>query len=343
MVKKSLIYFFIVGPLLAAVFLGVHISFILNWEYPGPSKEFTIKPGEGFASINYRLYKEGIIDNARIFHYYSKFQGKLEQLKTGVYLFEPGVTTPDVVRILSSGNSQLYSVTIPEGKNLYETADILFSQEVIKSKKEFIKEAKKSDYLKTKGVKAPTTEGYLFPDTYNFAPNSTPKLVIQTMIDHHFSKTQGLDFSKTKLSRHEAINLAAIVEKETGAKFERRTIAGVYYNRLKKRMRLQSDPTTIYGIWERFDGNLRKKDLFEKNAYNTYQIYGLPKGPISNPGLEAIKAVLDPEEHKYLYFVSKNNGTHVFSKTYKEHSKAVDHWQKKRANREGRSWRDLEQ
>ena len=108
-------------------------------------------------------------------------------------------------------------------------------------------------------------------------------------------------------------------------------------------MRLQADPTTIYGIWENYNGNLKKKHLLQKTPYNTYKIPGLPKGPIANPSLAAIKAVLNPEAHSYIYFVSKNDGTHVFTSTYKEHLKAVDYWQRNAARRKGKSWRDLKQ
>ncbi len=316
----------------------------LSWEYQGESQEILIKPGEGFAKINYRLYQKGIIKNPRFFHYYAKFNGKMDKLKSGLYLFNKGVTTPDVITTLSEGKSRLYQVTIPEGKNLYQIAGILEAKKIISDKVKFIKIAKQPELLQKYNIpKAVNIEGYLFPDTYRFSPKSSPELVIQTMIQQHFHQTRNLNFDHPKLSRHQLITLASVVEKETGAKFERKTIAGVFFNRLKKRMRLQSDPTTIYGIYENFNGNLRRKHLREKTPYNTYAIYGLPVGPIANPGIEAIKAVLSPENHQFLYFVSKNNGTHVFSKTYKEHSKAVNFWQKIKANREGRSWRDLKQ
>jgi UPF0755 protein len=143
------------------------------------------------------------------------------------------------------------------------------------------------------------------------------------------------------LSRREVIILASVVEKETGAGFERPMIASVFYNRLKKKMRLQSDPTTIYGIWENYSGNLRRSDLLQKTPYNTYAIPALPAGPISNPNPESIKAVLYPAETEYLYFVSKNDGTHIFSKTYAEHAAHVRETQLDPKAREGKSWRDL--
>jgi len=144
------------------------------------------------------------------------------------------------------------------------------------------------------------------------------------MVGYGFSiskkKTKNLSFQTAPLNlkKNEVITLASVVEKETGAAWERPKIAGVFLNRLKKRMRLQSDPTTIYGIYEGFNGNLRKRHLLEMTPYNTYKIPALPIGPIANPGTEAIKAVLRPDSHSYLYFVSKNDGTHVFSKTYKD-------------------------
>ena len=155
--------------------------------------------------------------------------------------------------------------------------------------------------------------------------------------------TGALDLSHPFLSPHDVIILASIVEKETGAKWERPTIAGVYLNRLRKPMRLQADPTTIYGIWETYNGNLRRKHLLQKTAYNTYKMSGLPLGPIANPSLAAIKAVLNPKKHNFLYFVSKNDGTHVFTPTYKKHQQAVNYWQKNIRRRKGKSWRDLKQ
>ncbi|MBT4793239.1 MAG: endolytic transglycosylase MltG, partial [Halobacteriovoraceae bacterium] len=190
---------------------------------------------------------------------------------------------------------------------------------------------------------APSLEGYLFPETYKFSPQTPAKEVVKAMLKQFKHQTRLLDLAQSHLNPHEVVILASIVEKETGAKWERPTIAGVYLNRLRKKMRLQADPTTIYGIWKNYNGNLRKKHLLKKTPYNTYRINGLPLGPIANPSLAAIKAVLEPQEHSHIYFVSKNDGTHVFTPTYKKHLKAVEYWQKNRRNRKGKSWRDLKQ
>jgi UPF0755 protein len=145
------------------------------------------------------------------------------------------------------------------------------------------------------------------------------------------------------LSAHEVVVLASVVEKETGAKEERPQIASVFTNRLRKRMRLESDPTTIYGMWERYTGNIRKDDLLQLTPYNTYKIPALPLGPIANPSFEAIQAVMAPATTEYLFFVSKNDGTHQFTTNYADHQRAVDEWQRNRSNRAGKSWRQLKQ
>ncbi|MEX0799408.1 MAG: endolytic transglycosylase MltG [Bacteriovoracaceae bacterium] len=340
--KRAFLLSTLLAPLFAAIFLGIHFSIIFFSPYQGEEVTFTVKPGEGFASVNGRLANQDLVSDPRIFHYYAKYTDKMGKIKAGTYQIRPGQNMGDVLDTLVDGVPMLSSVTLPEGKNLYEVGKILEANDIV-SYKDFIKEAKKNKYMKELGIEAPSLEGYLFPDTYNFAPQSPAPTVVKTMLRLFRDKTAGLDFGKSALSKHEVVILASIVEKETGAKFERDTIAGVYLNRLKKGMRLQADPTTIYGIWEIYQGNLRKKHLQEKTPYNTYRIPGLPLGPIANPSLAAIKAVLNPEDHNYIFFVSKNDGTHVFTSTYKEHLKAVEFWQKTPENRRGKSWRDLNQ
>jgi UPF0755 protein len=338
--KKIIFALIFAGPLLGLTFVAIHLSIILFNPYDGPDLEFIIKPGEGFSSVNYRLSKREIISNPRVFHYYSKLTNSLDKLKAGRYEISQGMNMPEILDLFVNGVPLLISVTIPEGKNMYEIGKILEKKKVI-SYKDFIKEAKSSNYQKLIGAAVHSVEGYLYPETYMFAPQSSAGTVIKAMIQQFKRATKGLDFSGGKLNMHQTITLASIVEKETGAAWERPRIAGVFHNRLRKRMRLQSDPTTIYGIYETFNGNLTKKHLLTKTPYNTYKIPALPKGPICNPGIKAIKATLEPEQHPYLYFVSKNDGTHIFTETYKKHREAVNHWQKNPNNRKGKSWRDL--
>lgn len=337
---KLLIGLFILAILGVGAGAG-YLGYLLYEPYMGEATTFTVNRGDNFPAINGRLIKAGIIKSPRIFHRYVQWQNKMTSFKYGTYEIPRGASMEKVLNILTEGVPILEKLTIPEGKNLYEIGSIL-EQKGIAKKSEFVKMAKDpkivQDLLK---LDAPSLEGYLFPDTYMLPPEVSAREIIEIMVREFRRKTNDLDMKSSFLSPHEVVILASIVEKETGAAWERPTIAGVYLNRLKKRMRLQADPTTIYGIWERYNGNLRKSDLLEKTAYNTYKISGLPLGPIANPSLAAIEAVLKPKSHNYIYFVSKNDGTHVFSATYAEHNKAVDYWQRNRRNRQGRSWRDL--
>lgn len=343
MKKKATIIILIVAPLIVSILVAIKVAILFFTPYQGKAALFTIKPGEGFSSINYRLYKEKIIPSARLFHYYTKYyKDSLNKFKAGTYQIKDGQHMGDILETLTNGVPILNKVTFPEGKNMFEMGKILEAKDIT-SYTDFVKECRNPDNISLLGINAPSVEGYLFPETYKFAPKTPAGEVVRAMIRVFKQKTSNLDFSKTFLNQYEAITLASIVEKETGAKWERPLIAGVYLNRLKKKMRLQADPTTIYGIWENFNGNLQKKHLLEKTDYNTYKMSGLPLGPIANPSLAAIKAVLEPEDHNYLYFVSKNDGTHVFTPTYKEHLKAVDYWQKAYHRRKGKSWRDLKQ
>lgn len=336
MIKKLLLTFLLLGLSISG-FIYYNLKLVT---YNGPEQIFNLDQGEQFGKINYRLKKAGLIHEPSFFYRYCQFKDLMTKFKAGSFLIPRGSSIVDIVQILVYGSSITKTITIPEGKNMYEIGRLLENEGIV-DYESFIKLAKNQDYAKKFNIPFETFEGYLFPDTYKFAPESAAGVVITSMVNHYFSKIKDIDFGKTHLSPEKILILASIVEKETGAKFERPIISGVFHNRLKKRMRLQSDPTTIYGIYENFKGNLRKKDLQTKNEYNTYKIYGLPKGPICNPGVEAIKAAISPEEHSYLYFVSQNDGTHIFSKNYRDHAKAVNFHQKNRRNREGKSWRQL--
>lgn len=340
--KKLLIFIFVVLPLLIVIGGGVYVATIFNKTYTGPDTTFTVHSGEAFGRINQRLFESKLIPDKRLFHYYAKHKNVITKFRAGNFTIPQGANLQQVLNTLVYGQPNLTSITIPEGKNMYEIAK-LFDSSGITSEQAFLDAVIHPDLISQLSIQASSLEGYLYPETYRFAPNTPAKSVVKTMIDLFNEKTKDINFDHPFLNKHQVITLASVVEKETGAKFERPTIAGVFTNRLKKRMRLQSDPTTIYGIWSRYKGNIRKADLLEETPYNTYKIPALPAGPISNPSLEAIQAVLNPEENDFLFFVSKNDGTHVFSKTYKDHSKAVDDFQKNSKAREGKSWRNLKQ
>jgi UPF0755 protein len=314
----------------------------LHKTYTGPDKTFVVKTGDTFGKVNQRLLDEGIITDARMFHYYAKYKDYLTRLRAGAFTIPRGSNMIQVLDTLIFGQPNLTRVTIPEGKNMYEIAKI-FDSSGVTTEEAFLKAVQEPDLITNLQVPGHTLEGYLYPETYRFAPNTPAESVVRAMVDLFNEKTKEIDFTHPFLNKHQVVILASVVEKETGAKFERPAIAGVFTNRLIKRMRLQSDPTTIYGIWERYTGNIKRSDLLEMTPYNTYKIPALPKGPISNPSLEAIHAVLNPEQHNYYFFVSRNDGTHVFTTTYKEHSKAVEDFQINAKARKGKSWRDLKQ
>jgi UPF0755 protein len=338
--KKPLTIFFIGAPLFALLLVALRVYYsAVVWRYQGPDADFVITPNESFSSINTRLSKEHLISSARLFHRYSQYKGVLNKFKTGHYILRHNSNLLDIFNIFINEKSQVLLFTVPEGKNMYEIGKMLEASSIT-NYNDFIQLARDKKFLEELGIHADSVEGYLYPESYDFVPNLPARTVIKTMVKQFQKKISTVDFTYSKMTPRQVLILASMVEKETGDKKERPIIAGVFYNRLKLKMRLQSDPTTIYGKFEEYNGNLTRKDLLTPTAYNTYTIPALPAGPISNPGIESIKAVLNPALHKYLYFVSQNDGTHIFSESYEKHEEAVAKWQKNPKNREGRSWRD---
>jgi UPF0755 protein len=241
------------------------------------------------------------------------------------------MTPNQVLDVLVDGKTYLHRITIPEGFTLKQIAEVLRTNELGQTD-EFIALATDPQYVSSFEINAQSLEGYLFPDTYYFPRSATTKMIIRKMVERFDEQFPAQWHDRAKaLGRtvHEIVTLASIIEKETGAAFERPLIASVFHNRLKKKMRLESDPTVIYGI-PNFDGNIKRKHLRALTPYNTYRIKGLPPGPIANPGREAIKAALYPDKTDYLFFVSKKDTTHHFSKTIQEHRKAVRKYQLRR-------------
>lgn len=291
-----------------------------------------IKPNSSFKSISRTLEKEGVITNAGYFDLYARWNKATKKIKSGELRFYTNSKPKEVLNILVQGHPVLYPITIPEGYNMYQIANKLQELKLL-NKEDFLQSCRDAHFLEKFKIKTPTCEGFLYPNTYHFSKFLDEEKIISEMIQK-FKNVYSEEFEKQAQARQmtmkEVITLASIVEKETGVAHERPLIASVFHNRLKKGMKLQSDPTTIYGIWESYKGNITKKNLEERTAYNTYSFYGLPLGPIANPGIESIKAVLYPPQTSYLYFVSKNDGTHYFSKNLIEHNKAVQKYQLKK-------------
>jgi len=309
------------------------------------SDYFVVSRGMPSKQIVQRLHSLGITDSPLILYWSGRILNKWDQVKAGEYSIQPQDTPLEIFDRLTSGISISRPFTLNEGKNTYELATLMESRG-LGTKKEALELIRSPDWLLEVGWSGPlppSAEGYLFPDTYFFTRGTPAKEVLKAM-GRRFLEIWTPEFThvaqKHGFSRHQLVTLASMIEKETGVGFERPMISSVFHNRLKKRMRLQSDPTTIYGIWETYDGNLRKQDLLTPSPYNTYTLPGLPSGPIGNPGKEALLAALHPESTEYLYFVSQNDGTHAFTRTYQEHLAAVRVFQLNPKAREGKSWRD---
>lgn len=276
---------------------------------------------------------------------------KLETaLKPGQYEFKKKASYKSVLISLSEGQIIEYKVTVPEGFNVFEIANLLETKKIIKNKNEFLDLALNhcAKFLESDLCPNSSVEGYLFPETYQFSEYTRPSRVIQKMTRQHLRHKTSI-LSKIKIPKSlknwpQVVTMASVIEKETGAPWERPLISSVFHNRLRKNMRLQSDPTTIYGRWVQDGGrlmNIQRKHLREKNEYNTYSVARLPVGPIANPGKKAITAALEPEKSDYLYFVSQNDGTHKFSTNYASHKEAVREFQMSENARKNKSWRDL--
>ena len=295
---------------------------------------FEVASGDSLGRVADALEAKGIIRNAKVTRWLARTEELSSQLKVGEYELSAAQSTKEILETLSKGRVLTHAVVIPEGKRASEIAELLAAAGLAESEAflEVVFDPKMPVQL---GVEGLSLEGYLFPDTYRFARNLPPERIAKAMVQEFLRVYAELPtaVSDRALSMREQVTLASIVEKETGAAKERPLIAAVFLNRLKRGMRLETDPTVIYGI-EDFDGNLRRIHLQDRgNPYNTYRIRGLPPGPIASPGREALRAVREPADTPFLYFVSRNDGTHVFSKTYVEHERAVDRFQRRRRRR----------
>ncbi len=277
------------------------------------------------------LEEVGVLRFPLVFARGARLLGRDRGIRAGEYRLHSSMSPREVLNILSRGEVVLHKVTLPEGWTVKQMAALL-EKKGFASMEEILATSREAGFIRASGFEADSLEGYLFPDTYHFAMGLSPREILGAMVKR-FHALYGPQFRarQEELGRtlHEVVTMASIVEKETGARKEMPLIGSVLVNRLRIGMPLQCDPTVIYGI-EDFDGNLTREHLRTPNPYNTYINKGLPPGPICNPGLDALKAVLYPADTSYLYFVSRNDGTHLFSPTLEEHNRAVDKYQRRR-------------
>ncbi|MCD6133852.1 MAG: endolytic transglycosylase MltG [Deltaproteobacteria bacterium] len=312
--------------LVAIVFLFTSFNHYLN--SPASSKEkvkyMSIERGEKVKDIIRRLHEEKIIKKPDWFYYYVILSGISKRIKAGMHRFSTHLTPKEVGMELISSKPPVIKVTIPEGYTIEQIAEVLDSSHVIR-KEEFLETCNNKKFVHSL-VKETSLEGFLFPDTYIFYRGEKAEQIIRTMVNRFNEVYSRL--SPSKNDRYKILKIASIVEKETAKNEEKAEVSAVIYNRLKKGIKLCMDSTVIYGL-SNFDGNLKKEDLKKPTPYNTYLFYGLPPTPICNPGRNSLIAALHPANVDYLYFVSKGDGTHIFSKNLKEHKIWVNKYQKK--------------
>jgi UPF0755 protein len=323
--------------LITAAAIGIAAYRVIEWaEGPAvplhdnpPSKVILIPDGSTFHQVAALLERERLIKSGAAFIVLGRSQSADRKIHAGEYELNAGMAPAEILSRLLSGQVLLRSMTIPEGLTMGQIADLL-EQHGLTDRTDFVRLGHDRTFIASLGLKVESLEGYLYPDTYKFPRSMKAKEVVAAMVEH-FKQVFGPEMQaraqELKMSEHEVVTLASMIEKETGADDERPDISAVFHNRLKKHIPLQSDPTVIYGLTG-FDGNIRKKDLSSPSPYNTYTFTGLPPGPIANPGVEAIRATLYPSASRALYFVSRNDGTHQFSATLTEHNQAVEKYQK---------------
>ncbi|MGD8226405.1 MAG: endolytic transglycosylase MltG [Desulfobacteraceae bacterium] len=318
---------FLLAALLVCAASG--LFFITPADKGGTNQVVIVREGLSLKEVAGELERKKIIKNKILFEVWAELLGYSRKIKAGEYELGAHMPPKRILEKLIRGEVLTYPVTVPEGYTVAQISQLLQEGGLI-DKEEFLSLIDDPALLAHYGISAPSLEGYLYPETYHFARGISARSTIDAMVGRFWQVVSPLKarMDEVGMNLPEVVTLASIVEKETGLAEERPTIASVFLNRLKRGMRLESDPTVIYGIKE-FDGNLTRKDLNKATPYNTYIILGLPPGPIANPGLEAIRAVLYPAETDYLYFVSRNDGSHHFSKNLSEHNKAVRIYQKR--------------
>jgi len=328
--RKRLFLAFVVIILLPAAFLVWFL--FLPPSGTSETKVIFIKKGTPLRKIAEVLEQERIIKNRNFFVYLTQALGKRSEIKAGEYELHTGMVPLEVIEVLVKGQVKQHLVTIPEGYTVRQIAQLLEDLQIVE-KDAFLQKATSATLIVSLGIPLsakPSLEGYLFPNTYHLYREMDPEEVIRIMVNQ-YRKTFNSDLSAKAaqfgISEREAVILASIIEKETSLPEEKPLISAVFHNRLQRKIPLQSDPTVIYGIAS-FNGNLTKQHLISPTPYNTYVISGLPPTPICNPGKESLLAAVSPAPVPFLYFVSKNDGSHHFSSDIEGHNRAVAIYQK---------------
>jgi UPF0755 protein len=297
---------------------------------PGGAQRVWVEPGSSLTAVAAKLESQGVIHSPQLFAAYARLLRKEKKIRWGEYLFAGPIRPTEILsRISVSKHGSYKRLTVPEGVNLREIA-ALVEKSGLGDREEFLSAASDGEFLASLGIESANAEGYLLPNTYRIPQSFTERAIIAVMV-HGLRKAVGPELKRNEkdlaLTLHEILTLASMIEKETGRDEERAVVSSVFHNRLQLGMPLQSDPTAVYGRVG-LSGVISKRDLLTPSDHNTYTIPGLPIGPIASPGLKSILAAIHPAMTDYLYFVSKNDGTHYFSRSLREHNRAVDRLQR---------------
>jgi len=330
--KIILIALIIIG----AVLLAGYLQFKQFIESPliiqQDQARINVTSGSSLKRIARQLAEQGLITQPRLFEWYVRLQGNANRIQAGEYIINKNTNPAQFLTMLTSGKVVQYSFTIIEGWTVKQLLTELAKQPMLTHT---LTKADTNNLLSLLDIANdfPNAEGQLFPNTYNYVRDAKDSSIIkrayQAMQKHLEEQWAQRDSGLPYKTSYEMLIMASIIEKETGNKGEREKISGVFVRRLRKGMRLQTDPTIIYGMGDKYKGNIRRRDLRADNPYNTYTRAGLPPTPIAFPGLAAIKATLHPDNEKALYFVARGDGGHVFSATLTEHNEAVIKYQLK--------------
>ncbi|MCC8996999.1 MAG: endolytic transglycosylase MltG [Nitrosomonas sp.] len=323
-----LLFYILAGVILAVSWLYLHVHSSIT--LPATPFELSIESGSNLSQVSQQLVDAGLIPSKWPFILMARYLGQESAIKAGDYEISEGLTQIALLRYLAKGDIKQRDIKFIEGWTFTQMRKALDDHPDIKHDSSELTDQQILQHIAAKEALA---EGLFFPDTYFFVRGESDLNILrrayQVMNNHlqtHWStRSESLPLS----TPYEALILASIIEKETGIENDRPEIAGVFINRLRKGMRLQTDPTVIYGMGKEFNGNLRKKDLLADQAYNTYTRSGLPPTPISLPSLASIRATLNPAQTDALYFVAKGNGESHFSTNLTDHNKAVNEYQKR--------------
>ena len=289
--------------------------------------------GSSIGKMAAELEAKKIISSARLFTLYTRLRGADARLKAGTYQFNDGMKPAEIVDKMVAGDVYQRLFALPEGYSIYQAAELLHARGFF-NRDAFLKQCRDRSLLKELDIKEKSVEGHLYPGTYNILPAMGEADLIRQMVKK-FNGMYAARFAdraaRVGMSSTQVLTIASMIEKEAVEPSERPIISAVFHNRLKKGMRLQSDPTAVYGV-RAFAGRVSKQDILRPSPYNTYTINGLPAGPIGNPSIAAIEAALNPAPSNYLYFVAKKDGSHFFSTNLAEHNRAVNRYLKSSPN-----------